>query len=237
MRTLIYPKVLQPLLTQALSALDSPDIITHMGVTQDDLLKLHFDHHARLIVTRPDLPGLSCDRFVQVIRRNEAVRKVSIMLLIADIKQDIIRARSYGANIILPLSTPVPVLGKKIEELLDIPPRRPYRVVLNMTVDSAGRNRSFLCNMENISCNGMLVRASENLALGDQVSCSFYLPLGRRVSVTGHIARAISGTDADPQHRYGVQFADLAEADDAAISYFVNKNKGNFEASGDDKKA
>jgi hypothetical protein len=236
MRTLIFPKVLEPLMAQALSELDSPDIVTYTGVTQDDLMQLHFDHRARLIITRPDLPGISCDRMVHVIRRNDAVSKVSIMLLVAENRQDIERARTSGANVMLPLSTPAQELGRKIEELLDIPPRRSYHVPLNMTLEGDHGNKPFLCNMENISSHGMLIRTTRVMALGDRVSGSFHLPLGRQISITGSIVRAISGTDDDLQHRYGVHFEDLSREDRSALSSFVNQERGHGEASGNDKK-
>jgi len=237
MRTLIFPTDLQPLLTQALSTLDSPDIVTHMGVTQDDLLKLHFDHHARLIVTRPDLPGMGCESLVHVIRRNEAVSNVSIMLLVPDAALDTEQSRACGANVTLPLSTPAPIVGRKIEELLDVPPRRPYRMGLHMLLKGVPKDRSFICNMENISSHGILIRSSEHLALGDRVSCSFHLPLGRTVSATGSIVRVIAGTAADPQQRYGVRFVNLSEIDAAAIAAFVDQGREHLKASGDEHKA
>jgi DNA-binding NarL/FixJ family response regulator len=203
--------------------LNRSDISVHTGARHDELIRLHFEHAADLIITRPDLPGMSCESFVTVIRRSEALRKVSLLLLVDNDLAQRERALRIGANCILPLAAPTDAISQKIHGLLNIAPRRSYRVIMNIAVEGRRSSKPFMCSMENVSAHGMLIRTAEVLSPGDRIQCSFFLPDGTRVAAEGTVVRTVPGTGGLPSQKYGVQFLGMSQADESAISSFVER--------------
>jgi DNA-binding response OmpR family regulator len=232
MKKLLIAEDLHPRFTPVMNFLNRSDIAVHAGTSHEDLLRLHFEHHAHLIVTRPDLPGMSCESFVKTIRRSEGLRNVSIVLLHAVGAVHHERALRCGANYVMSLATPSVDLARKVQELLEIPRRRSYRVIMNMAVAGKRNDKPFMCNMENISVHGMLVRTTEVLNRGDRISCSFYLPDGSRVSADGDVVRIVQEASLSEQKRYGIQFANLTPPDELSITSFVNREVQRLKVAG-----
>lgn len=223
MKKMLIAEHLHAALDSIIHFAERPDIAVYMGARNDDLMRLHFEHNANLIVTQPELPGMSCESFVNVIRRSETLRNVSILLLISETASQRERAMRAGANCILPLSAGAEDMSKRVHGLLNIAPRSSYRVLMNMAVESKKNNRPFMCNMENISSNGMLVRTAEALSRGDQIRCSFYLPDGTHITTEGAVTRAVPGAGGQDAQRYGVHFRRISQENAAAVASFVEK--------------
>jgi hypothetical protein len=115
------------------------------------------------------------------------------------------------------------LLAAHVSQLLSVEPRRAYRVVLNMAVNGVYNNKLFLCNSENISPRGLLIRTAEVLAPGSRIACSFYLPDGTRVSADGDVARVVKQGAGDAVNHYGVRFRSIAPEAEASISSFVHR--------------
>jgi DNA-binding NarL/FixJ family response regulator len=221
MKKMLIADSLYPVVDSIMHFLDRSDVAPHTGGRHDDLLRLHFNQRASLIVTQPDLPGMSCESFVNVIRRNEALRNVSILLFISDEPDQRERAARCGANCIIPRSAPAEEINRRVHGLLNIAPRSSYRVVMHMAVESSKHNKPFMCTMENISANGMMVRTTETLSPGNRIRCAFTLPDGKRIATDGAVMRVVAG-EADSR-RYGIHFLSMAKSDTAAIASFVEK--------------
>jgi DNA-binding response OmpR family regulator len=223
MKTIVLAKDLHPVFMSAVHFLHRSDITVHTAATADELLSTHFEHRAVLIVTRLDLHGMHCETMLSVIRRNEAFKSVSIMVLYNDDPVQRARSARCGANIIMALPADPALLATHVSQLLNVEPRRSYRVVLNMAVNGVHQNKPFLCNSENISSRGMLIRTTEVLAPGSRIACSFYLPDGTQVSADGDVARIIKQGPGDTVHHYGVRFISIAPEAEASIASFVHK--------------
>jgi DNA-binding response OmpR family regulator len=223
MKKIVLAKDLHPVLMSALHFLHRSDISVHTAATADELLTTHFEHRAVLIVTLLDLPGMHCETMINVIRRNEAFRSVSIMVLYNDDAEQRARSARCGANIVMALPAEPALLAAHVSQLLSVEPRRAYRVVLNMAVNGVHNNRPFLCNSENISPRGLLIRTAEVLEPGSRIACSFYLPDGTRVSADGDVARVIKQDAGDTVKHYGVRFRSISPEAEASISSFVNQ--------------
>jgi DNA-binding response OmpR family regulator len=223
MKKIVLAKDLEPEFTSALHFLHRSDITVHTAATADELLKTHFEHRADLIVTRLELHGMQCETMINVIRRNEALKSVSIMVLYDDDPVQRARSARCGANIVMAMPADPALLAAHVSQLLSVEPRRAYRVVLNMAVNGVHQNKPFLCNSENVSPRGLLIRTAELLAPGSRIACSFYLPDGTRVSADGDEARVIKqGTD-NTVHHYGVRFISIAPEAEASLSSFVHQ--------------
>jgi hypothetical protein len=151
------------------------------------------------------------------------MRKVSIILVCADTPADRGRCAACGANAVVTRPVDPAIFARKVHELLDVPPRRSYRVVLNAVVNGKHNNRPFVCASVNVSVNGMLIRSSQKLVPGDHISCSFYLPDETRVNAAGEIVRVVRGAETPDEYQYGIRFVSLAPAEKAAIQGLVDK--------------
>lgn len=223
MKNLLIAHDLKPLITTAMNFLHRSDIAVRTAATNDDLLRFHIEKSANLIVTNPALPGLACETLFNIIRRGDTMKKVSILLVCDNDPSHKERAKRCSANVILTKPVEPSFFSAKVQQLLDVPPRRSYRVVLNIAVEGVHNNRPVMCNLENLSTGGMLIRAKEDLAAGDRVACSFYLPDGFRVSASGDIARAFKTDTASDTTHYGVRFQTFAHGAESAIAAFVDR--------------
>jgi len=222
MKDLLIAHDLKPLMTTTMNVLRRSDIAVHTAATNDDILKFLIEKGANLLVTDTDLPGLAFETLFKIIRRGQAMKQVSILLVCDDAPAQKERARQCNVNAVLTRPVDTATFFGKVQELLDIPPRRAYRVVLNITVEGVHNNRPVMCTSENVSAHGMLIKTRENLAAGDRVECSFYLPDGFRVSVVGDIARVFRADQAADAIHYGIRFRQFASGAGSALAAFVD---------------
>lgn len=200
------------------------DIAVFSAATNDQALALHIEERANLIVTTFGLPGLSCESLFTMIRQSKGLRAVSTMILCEDTRGLRERGARCGANVVVTLPIDPTLFVGNIQKLLDAAPRRSYRVVLNVVVEGMNKDRSFLCNSENISEAGILIKTEETLAHGDRLSCSFYLPDGTKVNAQGEIVRAAQEAWSKT-NQYGVKFTDMIPGIKTAIEAFINKER------------
>lgn len=233
MKEMLIADSLYAVLGPVMPFLKRSDISVHTGARHDELIRLHFEHKVNLIITRPDLPGMSCESFVTVLRRSERLRNVSILLLVAKDFAQRGQVLRVGANCVMPLSAAADAITQRIHRLLNIPQRRSSRVIMNLAIEGRRSNRTFLCGIENVSTHGMLTRTAEILSPGDRIHCSFFLPDGIRVATESTVVRTMPGTSDLLSQKYGVQFLGMSKTDESAISSFVERElKRQQESSG-----
>lgn len=223
MKTILISQDLKPLISTAMNFLHRSDIAVHTVATNDELLKFHIEKNANLIVSSPTLPGMACETLFHIIRRGETMKKVSLLLVCENDPAQQQRADRCKANAVITRPVDTSIFSARLQQLLDVPPRRSYRIVLNISVENIHNNRPVMCNAENISTGGMLIRTKEHLSAGDRVECSFYLPDGFRVRAVGEIARACKTTMASDTIHYGIHFLTFSPGAEAAIASFVDR--------------
>jgi hypothetical protein len=224
MKKLLVAAELKPLMMNAMDFLQRDEISVLTASTHDDMLRIHIQEIAHLLITRLDLPGMACETLVHTIRRAEHMRNVSILLLSPDTPAHRERSSRCGVNAVLPLPVDPAIFAGKVQEFLAVAPRRHYRVVLNIAVDGKHNDHPFLCNMENISASGMLIRTPEHLNPGERIACSFYLPTGKRIGTSGEVVRIVKQATNDGVNRYGIHFLSLAAEAASSIGAFVDKD-------------
>jgi len=224
MKKIVLAKDLHPVFMSALHFLKRSDISVHTASTAEELLATHFEHRAVLIVTRLDLTGMNCETMINVIRRSDTLKSVSILVLHNDDPLHHARSARCGANITMIMPSDPALLVPHITQLLSVEPRKSYRVVLNMAVNGMHNNKSFLCNSENISSTGMLIRTTEVLEPGSRTACSFYLPNGTRISTDCRVARVIKPEKDAAINKYGMVFTNITPDAESSIASFVQKH-------------
>lgn len=229
MKYVLIAQDLKPLMMSAIQFLQRADIAVRTAASSDELLRLHRERNSNLIVTHPSLPGMSCKVLCDVIRRGETLRKVSLLVLCDDNPQQQELARQCNANAVMSRHADTALFSAKVQQLLDVPARHSYRVLLNIAVEGVQDSRPVMCHSENISAGGMLIRTREMITPGGQLACSFYLPDGHRVSASCAVIRAFKKQPTADMTHYGLSFQACAPGSREAISTFVAKEAGRQE--------
>jgi DNA-binding response OmpR family regulator len=190
--------------------------------TNDEILSIHRAEKANLIISRVDLPGIACEQLFTAIRKDAALRSVSLILFCPDRPDDKARAEQCGPNAIMTLPVNSALLLEKAASLLHVTSRKSYRVLLNVSVDG-NRDGSFFCRSENISATGLLLETERGLSRGNRLTCSFFLPDAKRITVEAEVVREIGRADKSKTKLYGVKFDHVSPEDVAAIEAFVKK--------------
>lgn len=223
MKKILIAQGLKPLMMTAMNFLRRSEIAVFTAETNDEILKSHVAEHAQLIVTTLDTPGLACETLVHTIRRGETMRNVSILLLCDGTPAQRERCDRCGANAVVTKPVDHVLFARKVQELVDVAPRRFYRVGLNISIDGTRNERPLAFSLQNISTRGMLIRSGESLAQGESIACSFYLPDGKHLSATGKVIRVVKPASDIATSHYGVRFESLAPDAEYAIAAFIEK--------------
>ncbi|MFI5184866.1 MAG: PilZ domain-containing protein [Vicinamibacteria bacterium] len=182
-------------------------------------------------VERPNMVVLDGDdsltalSFVRRLRAEPLARSASIAVLSRSSSLlDEEALRSAGANVVLSGRVDPSLWNRRLEILLNVPPRREAR--FPVLVDSWSR---FGPEVEplagwalNISVRGVLLETSEALDLGTKVDLRFSLPSGGpEVRTMGQVVR--EGAPMAERARAGVEFLILMGQARDRISWFVER--------------
>jgi CheY-like chemotaxis protein len=195
-----------------LSAFERPDslfkrgfIDVHPARTSEEILHLHRERRADLIIADEDLPLMGGEKLCSAVRRDADLRDVSL-IIVCGTEAVAARCREAGANAVMMKPADPAVFFGMVAELIVVPVRKDMRVLLRINVLGGDRSVPFFASSENISISGMLIDAAVRLNKDDRVLCRFYI---------GHTemkaeARVIR-TDVSPacRFRYGVKFENL----------------------------
>jgi CheY-like chemotaxis protein len=223
MQKVLIANELKPLLVGTERYLDRTDISVFFAATNDEVLKLHVEERMNLIVSKLDMPGHRSEEIFEIIRSSKDLRQVSLIMVCNDDAVHRERSKRCGADAVLTVPLDPGRLSLKVRQFLDVAPRQSYRVVLNVAVEGKLKNRPFLCKTENVSSTGMRMRTGLDLAIGDVIACSFYLPGGAKVSAGGEIVRLIEQAPGPDGSVYGVKFTKISPDVKSAIESFVEK--------------
>lgn len=218
---------LQSMLLQHQNVLTRSNVAVFPAASNDEILKIHLREKVNLIVTRLSMPGLRTDELFTIIRQTPDLQHVSILMLRDDTIAQRELSKQCKCNAVMVMPVASDVLHRRTQELLDVPTRQAYRVVLNVAADGKFGNKPFMCRMENISTAGMLIKTEQKFSPGAAISCSFYLPDGTRVSTQGEVVRTVAQTALQTANLYGCRFTDTHFEDKKAIERFIAKSMAN----------
>ena len=187
--------------------------------SNEEVLEMHKQENFDLIITKLKSPGLDGDYLCSLIRKNEKLCNVSVIIVCGNNKTDVDRSSNCGANAVLTLPLSTDVLSTLVFNLLNIPRREAYRVVINVQVNGKHENKSFLCSSVNISCTGILIETIKKLDVGDRVSCSFFLPGVKKMTLNGTVVR--SNAKTVEFNEYGIKFDRTNLEDRTSIEAFI----------------
>ncbi len=225
MQKVLIAQDLKPLLMHGESLLDRQGITIFTATANDEILKTHIEEVVNLIVTRPDLPGTRIENIFDIIWQSEYLRAVDLLMVCEDNAGQKKRCRNCGAEMILTLPLDPVLLQEKVRKFLDIFLRKAYRVVLNVAVEGKFKNRPFLCHTENISSAGMLIGTEIDLAPGDRISCSYFLPNETKIVAHGEVVRVMKKGEDSKEKLYGIQYTAIEADVKEKIEAYVKKER------------
>ena len=203
------------------SLLDRKDFQVFLAPSGLRALQVHRQEKVNLIVSDLDMPEMGGDILCSRIREETESRLVSFILICHDTPAELQRGRNCGANICLKRPFSARTLLEHVEKLLSISVRRGYRVLLRAKVKGAKDDATFFCTSQNLSATGILIEADRPLRIGEQLTCSFFLPGSTQITADGEVARA--ETMPDGKHQYGIRFTGISPEQTGEIDKFVDE--------------
>lgn len=194
------------------------------ATSAEEAMAVHKTERVDLIITGLDMPGISGDALCSMIRKDEELKNVSIIIVCTNTESDIERVSRCKANSFITRPIQPNQLIDKVAGLLNIPERKSYRVLLKVSVNGRSEAGSFFCSSRNISSTGILIQTDRQFAKGDIVSCAFFLPGSARVFTDAEIMRV--GKNHDNTFLYGAKYIDLSPEYRSAIETFINMRRG-----------
>ena len=131
-----------------------------------------------VLLVRYPLPDMDLGVFLQSVRQPDSQCLTSPILILADADADA-EADSYvgrGANRMLRLTDAEEELQASISGLLAVAPRKDARFLARMEIKIGGAKDMILCQTENLSASGMLIKTDKRYDKGTQLDFEFELP-------------------------------------------------------------
>lgn len=219
MKKILIVSELRSLVEKEKSILNRSDFNIFSAASGREAFDIHKSEKVDLIVADNDLPDITGDDLCSMIRDNEELRKVSIILLFK--KTDIEKNLHCKANAFVAKPLDPPALLEKVSHLLSIAQRKSYRVLLKISVNGKFMDKPFYCTSKDISAAGMLLETEKRLEKGDVLSCSFFLPGSQQIVTDAEVVRVINKL-SETAH-YGVKFLNLPAECTSAIEKFIRK--------------
>jgi DNA-binding response OmpR family regulator len=210
MKKILIARDLHAVLAQNATFLKQTDLKVFVASTNDEALKIHRVERANLIITQLDMPGMASERFCSMIREDEDLRAVSMIMICTDSRDAIDRSAQCGANAVLPQPVHPFVLLVKAQQLLDIAARQNLRVLLSASIDGRVEDEPIVCRVRNVSATGMLIECDTPLSEGTRLECTFYLPNAKKIEVSGKIVRSLEQSPGQEVHHHGLMFTSIA---------------------------
>jgi len=193
--------------------------------TSEDILVLHRQKRADLIIADLALPVMGGAALLTKIRADSALRTVSIIMACDGREASRVLCRDAGANAVITKPVDAIALFSRVSELIVVPQRKDMRVLLRVSVDDGrGGGGPVFAASENISMSGMLLEANHPYRPGDRLACSFHIG-HNEVKVEGKVVRSDRGESG--RYRCGIQFMNLDTRTMIVIEQFVRSRKDN----------
>jgi CheY-like chemotaxis protein len=222
MKEIIIAEDVYALLRNEQSFLRRSDIRIFPSASNRDILAVHKDRKADLIISNLDEEDMNGEDLCAVIRGDDALRAVSIMLVCSGQEADLTRCVACNANAFISRPISTAVLLQEAHRLLNIAPRKSCRVPLSIKVDGIAHEKAFGGKAENISASGMLLWSAAKLQEGDAMQCSFALSGAKRLTAVAEVVRVLPDKNGK-EIGYGISFVDLSPEAAAAIESFAGK--------------
>ncbi len=183
-----------------------------------------FEKHFDVIVIGFPVPGADFGRFLSSVRsRNSKCLRAGLILIARQGSvEEAVSFIGRGINRVLMESTPDMTLLENINELMHVKTRVPLRTAARIVADIERGPKFSLCQTENLSETGMLLRGWNHLPVGFTFDFELDLP-GEDEPLRGRATVARVTTDARENFEgIGVSFESLDPSSEGKIENFIS---------------
>lgn len=223
MKKVIITKDVKGLLEKEKSFFNRSDIRTFPVASNERALAVHRSINADLIIANLSDPGMSGEKLCSLIRDDDGLRNVSLVIVCSGTETDLERCMLCRANAFISSPIDSALLLQEAHRLLNIAPRTSWRIPIRVSLQGKAKGVPFTGIAENISTSGMLFRSAAVLFEGDAVTCSFLLSGAGEITVKAEIVRVIGADAGQGAHGYGIRFIGLGARVVAALKALVEK--------------
>ena len=224
MKKIVLLKELRSFLQVEKNILNRADFQIFVVTSAEDIVKTHRTEKVDLIILQLDMDGTSAEKICSFLRKDEDLKHVSILIVCNNTETDIDRVQKCKANSYLTKPLRHEQLMQKVTQLLAVPDRQDYRVLLKIKVNGKSSSVPFFCYSNNISVSGMLIETEKILNKGDLISCSFFLPGADQIVTEAEVMRTVKTENGSFQ--CGIKYINLGPAYKASIEHFVKRRTG-----------
>jgi CheY-like chemotaxis protein len=223
MKKVIIPKDVKIIIEKEKCFLDRSEIKIITTSTNEEALSFHKAEKADLIVAKLDTPKMNGEALSTIIRENQALRNVSIVIICSDTESDAKRCLHCRANTFIVSPIDNAILLQEMHQLIDVAPRKSLRVPLSIRINGTSKGKPFTAYTEDISISGMLFHSNTILFEGDTIICNFYLPDSTHISTQAQIIRVLDKETEYDTNGHGIMFMNISSQFKSAIKQFVER--------------
>jgi CheY-like chemotaxis protein len=224
MKKILLSGDLRPFIKNCNDILKRADFQVFVSTSFEDIITIHRAERVDLIILQLNAEDSRAEEVCSSIRKDERLKHVSILIICNNMKADIERTQRCNSNSYLTKPIIREQFIQKISQLLAIPERQEYRVLLKVKVTGKLDSIPFFCSSDNISASGMLIETEKKLEKGDIISCSFFLPKSEQILADAEVMRIIR-TEKN-SFQYGIHYMNLASRYRTAIDAFIRQRSG-----------
>ncbi len=219
MKRVIVAKDIRPLLAKEKSFLNRSGIRTFTATSNLKALALHRAVKADLIIAKLDSQDMSGETLCSLIRDDEELRKVSLIIVSSDAEADVERCVQCRANAFIPSPIDRAVLLQEAHKLLHVALRTSCRIPVRVKLNGKTKEKTFTGYTKNISASGMFFGTAAELFEGDHVTCSFDIP--GHISAGAEIMRVVGREAGHGATGYGMRFTNPGTDLISALNLFA----------------
>ncbi len=228
MKKVLVVDNVKSILEREKSLLNRDTFLVFSATSGEEALQVHKKEKADIIIMDLDMPGMPGDEVCRAIRADDELKKVSIILAtLYSGEAETERCKAAGANACIKKPINRDELAEKMATLLGIPARQAIRILVKVKVEGKVGSDFFIANTVDVSVTGLLFECDHDLASGDMIETSFFLPGNggyHRVVAKSQLMRSVPSEGS--LKRYGVRFTEFAEGTPEQIGEFIAKKTG-----------
>ncbi len=201
--------------------LDRADVRVFTADSNEEVIRIHRTEKADLIITQIDMPGMNSERMFAEIRADKAAHPVPVIMVCTNNPGEIEKCARCGVSDVILRPVNQKLLLSRAQQFLALFTRESARAAMSADIEAFYRGQFFSCRSLDVGASGMMIETEKNLARGDSIACSFYLPDGSRIRTDAEVVNAPQPLRETRRRRYGMRFINLPGDAQKALQAFV----------------
>ena len=202
-----------------LSISRSPELSILGARNGEELIELHREHLARLLILDVIMPGAPPEEICRTVRADTAMRSVSLIVIGTPVSLATLNRCAANRSFLRPLDQE-DFLGA-VRSLIEVAARKDFRVLVGVQINGTVRSTPFFGRSENISATGILFSSNRLMEVGERPELNLVLPGQGQLHALTEILRVEPVPGKDP--KFGARFIDPSRQAHQMIEAYIRK--------------